>query len=166
MAALEQQNQSASSLDKETIILVADDSNIAAKLLTKTLRNLGFRAITTVMDGEQALHTFNLLHPHLVFLDIDMPQVNGLDVLRRMREIDPNAFAADFRYTFIVMVSAHSTITNIKEAVASGANGFIVKPYTPQKIGEMIEKFRKLGGHRPHGLEIRGNYDRAQKTNR
>jgi len=141
-------------VDKDMVILVADDDGMAIKLLCKILRDIGFRAISTAVDGEDAIQTFKLLHPHIVFLDIDMPRLDGLEVLHKIRETDPNALAADFRHSFIVMISAHSTVTNIKQAVASGANGFIVKPYTHQKIIEVIDKFQKTHGHKSPQLKL------------
>ncbi len=128
-------------LIKDPKVLIADDVDMAAKLLGSFVRRLGFRFITTSLDGEQALHAFTLVHPHLVFLDIEMPRMDGLEVLRRMREQDPHALAPHGRRTFITMVSAHSTLNHIQEAVKSGADGFLVKPYTNQKLAGIVKKF-------------------------
>ena len=70
-----------------------------------------------------------------------MPRVDGLEVLRQMREKDPHVDSAASRRTFISMVSGHNTLGNIQEAMAAGADGFVVKPYNRQKIMDIVGRF-------------------------
>ncbi|MDH5259607.1 MAG: response regulator, partial [Gammaproteobacteria bacterium] len=73
--------------------------------------------------------------PDITFLDIEMPDGDGLEVLKYIKDNKVK--------TFSVMVSAHGTFENVKNAMDSGADGFIVKPYSEKKVVEMIKKYRK-----------------------
>ncbi|CAK0752300.1 putative Response regulator receiver domain-containing protein [Gammaproteobacteria bacterium] len=123
--------------NQDAVVLVADDQELARSLLDKLLRTIGFRTIHTVSDGAWALQTFTNLHPALLFLDIEMPRINGLEVLRRIRETDTK--------TFITIVSAHSTVGNVKQALATGANSFVVKPYNYRKVEDVVKKWILTG---------------------
>lgn len=122
-------------MDKETRILVADDVAIMRDLLKSVLRNLGYHNIVEASNGEAALKEFEGPDwPRLAFLDIEMPKVNGLEVLRDVRREHPR--------TFVAIVSAAGTLENLQEAIAQGADAFIVKPYKAGKIHEVIAKFQ------------------------
>jgi len=116
-------------------VLVADDQLVMRDLLTALLRNLKIHKIDSAADGTQAIDQFRKTQHDIVFLDIDMPETDGLGALKKMIEIKPDAF--------IVMVSGNSSIDNVKAALQLGSKGFIVKPYSTSKINDMINKHRK-----------------------
>ena len=104
-------------------VLIADDTGPARVVLRALLRrftaNLGIREART---GAEAFKLWESLRPRLTFLDIDMPNTDGLEALRRIREVQKDAFVA--------IVSGCSSTDNVKRALSMGANAFIVKPYS------------------------------------
>ena len=114
-------------------ILIVDDIPVMRSLLKKILRESGYGNVTEAANGEIALEKFKLQTYSMVMLDINMPIKDGVTVLKEIREIDPDVF--------VVMVSADSTVDNIKSTLALGVNGFIVKPYSAAKISGIIQKF-------------------------
>lgn len=114
-------------------ILIVDDIPVMRSLLKKILRESGYGNVTEAANGEIALEKFKLQTYSMVLLDINMPIKDGVTVLKEIREIDPDVF--------VVMVSADSTVDNIKSTLALGVNGFIVKPYSAAKISGIIQKF-------------------------
>lgn len=120
--------------------LIADDMEEMRLLLQKTLESLGINVIAQVGDGESALQVIAAQQPDLCFLDIDMPGKSGLEILR---EIASRRIA-----TYSVIISGHSTIDNVKAAIAEGAKAFVVKPYTFDKVKHAVDRyFSSL--HRP-----------------
>jgi two-component system chemotaxis response regulator CheY len=123
--------------NKNFPILIADDEPFMRDLLASSLRNCGYDNIRFAHDGEQAIKL--LSEPacaiKMAFLDISMPGFSGLEVLGKVKINLPNCF--------FVVVSAHSAIENVISALTEGARGFIVKPYTDQKIRDVINKFHK-----------------------
>jgi two-component system, response regulator, stage 0 sporulation protein F len=75
-------------MDPKKILIVDDEEGILL-LYKEELEEEGF-GVVTAMNGEQALHIFNESPPNLVILDINMPGINGIQVLRQMKEINPN----------------------------------------------------------------------------
>lgn len=118
----------------EMKILIADDQLAMRELLKTILRTLRISNIDVVGDGEQALACYRQQRYDMVFLDIEMPELDGFSALGQIRGMDPAAF--------VVMVSAHSSVDNIKKSLDLGARGFVVKPYTSSKIADMLKKYR------------------------
>lgn len=134
-------------------VLVVDDVNACRQLLRSCITQLhaeqelsnakvrfhhaengvnALEAIDKIMRVENELGSDDASNI-LVFLDIDMPKQDGLMTLEQLKE----------RYTdiFVVMVSGHTTIDNIRGALESGANGFIAKPFNIEKIKEAFLKY-------------------------
>jgi two-component system chemotaxis response regulator CheY len=68
-----------------------------------------------------------------VFLDIELPDGDGKELIAEINKINEKIN--------VVMVSAHSTVDNVKDAIERGAKGFVVKPFSPKKIAAMLKKF-------------------------
>ncbi|MBI1891466.1 MAG: response regulator [Burkholderiales bacterium] len=118
-----------------TSVLIADDNNISLELLRGILASLGYSNIKRAKDGEAVLKFYGDEKPEVIFLDINMPGKNGLDTLKDLREINPNAF--------VVMVTGESSAENIQQSLARGAQGFVVKPYSAGRIKDVLEKYQK-----------------------
>jgi DNA-binding NtrC family response regulator len=112
-------------------ILVADDDTYIQEVLGDRLESLGYRVLR-VGDGKLALEMIERQDPHLVFLDIEMPGMKGLDVLRELRKRDK-----DFP---IVMITAYGSIDLAVEAMKEGAYDFIPKPFKATHIAHVVEK--------------------------
>jgi CheY-like chemotaxis protein len=114
-------------------ILVADDDTSARNLLVTMLREAGFRDIVHAADGQRALALLREPVPFaLAFLDIEMPGYSGLEVLELAREQQP-----DCRW---VVVSGNSAVENVLAGLRAGANGFVVKPYSMNKIFDVLAR--------------------------
>jgi len=100
-------------------VLVVDDEPDAVELLTEFLRAKGYEVITA-SDGEEALRKVKEDRPHLILLDVRMPRLNGMEVLRRVREID--------REVGVIMVTAVNEEETGREALKLGAFDYITKP--------------------------------------
>ncbi len=118
-------------------ILIADDEGEMRALLASVLRSCGFLFIHHASNGAEALrmlgqkdHVINI-----AFLDITMPGMSGIDVLKQAKQVRPDCFC--------VIVSGHSDLDNVRGALEAGARGFIVKPYNTQKILDVLTKFEK-----------------------
>jgi CheY-like chemotaxis protein len=114
-------------------VLIADDVPLVRQLLTSMLREQGIQKIDTVDNGRVAVSHFFRHQPHLVFLDIDMPFIDGLDVLCQIKRWSPE--------TFVCMVSGNSTLMNLQEAKACGVDAFLVKPLSRLNLQRVLKKF-------------------------
>ncbi|TLM80582.1 MAG: response regulator [Actinobacteria bacterium] len=112
-------------------ILVVDDAAFMRMMIRDILSKEGY-TIHEAVNGRDALDKFEEVRPDLVTMDITMPEMNGLDALRAIREID-----ADAR---ILMVSAMGQQKMIVEALEAGALDFLVKPFQPTKVLETVKK--------------------------
>jgi two-component system chemotaxis response regulator CheY len=121
-------------------VLIADDTTPAREILASLLRqSVTGITIEQARDGREALVTWRMTQPRITFLDIDMPNQDGLGVLKAIRSTSPNAFVA--------IVSGNSSSQHVKAALEAGANGFVVKPFKPQRIVDVLERYRKVTGH-------------------
>lgn len=118
------------SKDMGNILIIDDEKNIIDSL-TSILKEEGF-SVFSAPDGKQGLALFEQVRPRVVLLDVWMPEMDGLDVLRRMREKDGDAV--------IVVISGHGTISTAVEAVKLGANDFLEKPLSIEKVLEVISR--------------------------
>lgn len=116
----------------ENCVLIVDDAAFMRSMLKKIIAGISGCLIQEAQDGEQALRFYEESHPGLVLLDISMPGMSGIEVLKELRRRDPEAF--------IVMCSAIGQESMIREAIENGASDFIIKPFKPEQI---IAVFRR-----------------------
>jgi DNA-binding NtrC family response regulator len=114
----------------ETILVVDDDPYIQ-EALGDRLESLGYR-VARASDGNQALELIDHQDPQMVFLDIEMPGMKGLDVLREIR-----AREKDFP---VVMITAYGSVDLAVEAMKEGAYDFIPKPFKANHVALVVEK--------------------------
>jgi CheY-like chemotaxis protein len=100
-------------------VLVVDDEPDAVELLQEFLTGKGYEVLTAA-NGNEALQKLKAERPHLILLDVRMPGMNGLEALRRIREID--------REVGVIMVTAVNEEETGREALRLGAFDYIVKP--------------------------------------
>jgi two-component system chemotaxis response regulator CheY len=114
-----------------TRILIVDDNSVMRRLLRGLLRvDEALLVVGEASDGEQAIAMAQQLMPDVICLDIEMPKIGGLDVLEKLQELVPSAS--------VLMVSAHTDRQTVETAIARGAAGFIVKPYSARRVLEAI----------------------------
>ncbi|MBR3936530.1 MAG: response regulator [Bacteroidaceae bacterium] len=102
-------------------VLIVDDIPVNIILLKTMLARINVQILTAV-DGGQALETVRKLKPELVLLDIQMPVMNGLDVLKKMKN------SPELKDIPVIMVSAYTSPEDIEQSMSLGASGFIKKP--------------------------------------
>jgi DNA-binding NtrC family response regulator len=115
----------------DEMILVVDDDPYIQEALGDRLESLGYR-VARASDGKQALELIDHQDPQMVFLDIEMPGMKGLDVLREIRTREK-----DFP---VVMITAYGSIDLAVEAMKEGAYDFVPKPFKPSHIALVVEK--------------------------
>lgn len=122
-------------------VMIADDDGAMRSLLAMVLKEHGYRDFVYASDGHQAVELIRTggAAVGLAFLDIDMPGFTGLEVLALARQHRPGCAC--------VIVSAHSAVDNVMAAIRGGAAGFVVKPYSAQRIAEVLGKIE--GGSHP-----------------
>ena len=113
-------------------ILIIDDAYTVREYLRQTLIHLGISQVHEAADGSRGMSVFNQHQHDLVFLDIELPDINGQQLLQQIKT------QAD--KTHVVMVTAHNSVDNVRNSIASGASGFIAKPFSPQKIKNIVER--------------------------
>jgi two-component system, chemotaxis family, chemotaxis protein CheY len=113
-------------------VFVADDDDVARGLLKSVLIAAGLHVVGEAADGKQALGEIKRLNPDVVCLDIDMPQMSGLDVLARVRHGNDKLIA--------LIVTASPTAQNVREAIQVKADGVIAKPFNQDKIANEISR--------------------------
>ncbi|MFQ5469963.1 MAG: response regulator transcription factor [Gammaproteobacteria bacterium] len=112
-------------------VLIADDKAIMRELLKVILREIDIFDVLESSNGVSAVEIFSEHQPDIVFLDINMPEKDGLQTLKEIKLLKPQVF--------VIMITGHSSIENVKTAISYGANGFIVKPYNSQKIIDLLQ---------------------------
>jgi len=114
-------------------ILIIDDEGDLCWLLSNTLQKKGYNISTanTISDGTALLKEA----PDLLFLDLKLPDGDGMDLLPRIREITPQ--------TLVVIISAYGSEEKRGEAKEEGVYSFLDKPFTEEKILEAIEQFQE-----------------------
>lgn len=114
-------------------IMLVDDAAFMRMMIKNTLTQQGYTDIVEAQDGAEAVTKFAAENPDLVFMDITMPNMDGLQALKKIKEDHPGAR--------IVMCTAMGQETMVLDAIKSGAQDFIVKPFTPERIAETAKKF-------------------------
>lgn len=115
-------------------VLVIDDSSTMRKIVSRALRQAGldFDEILEAADGQEALNLLENENVDLILSDINMPNMDGIEFLRQKREIDA------IKNIPVVMITTEGGADIIGEAKELGAAGNIKKPFTPDKINEVI----------------------------
>ena len=119
--------------------LVVDDSRAVRMILARTLRDLGYE-VREAANGREALEVLEAEKPvRLMLVDWNMPEVNGLEVLKRLRQ-NP-----EFSSLVVVMVTTETELDQMAAALEAGANEYVMKPFTKDIL---IEKLQLAGIHR------------------
>jgi two-component system, chemotaxis family, chemotaxis protein CheY len=116
----------------QSSILIVDDVSSVRYFLNQNLRIMGAETVLEACSGQQALLAVSTSNPDVVFLDIELPDSNGHELLTRIKALQPDCQ--------VVIMSAHSTVENVKRSVEGGAVGFMAKPFTPQKIQATLRR--------------------------
>lgn len=127
-------------IDKGMKILVVDDFPTMRRIVRTLLKELGFTNVDEAEDGQEALAKLKSGGFQLVVSDWNMPNLDGLEMLRHIRADEA------LKHLPVLMVTAEAKKENIIAAAKAGASGYVVKPFTAATLEEKLNKiFEKLG---------------------
>lgn len=115
-------------------VLIVDDAAFMRISIKNMLTKNGYDVVGEAENGQVAVEMYKELSPDIVTMDITMPVMTGLDALKEITKVDPQSK--------VVMVSAMGQEAMVRDAIVSGAKGFIVKPFKEEGI---IAAIKKLG---------------------
>ncbi|MBX6394178.1 MAG: response regulator [Alicyclobacillaceae bacterium] len=113
-------------------ILIVDDAAFMRMMIKEILTKHGYEVVGEAVNGVQAVEKYQELKPDLVTLDITMPEMDGIEALKRIRQIDPQAK--------VIMCSAMGQQAMVIDAIQAGAKDFIVKPFQADRVIEAVRK--------------------------
>ena len=113
-------------------ILICDDAAFMRMMIKDILTKNGYNIAGEAENGAKAVEKYNETKPDLVLMDITMPEMDGIQALKKIKELDPSAN--------IIMCSAMGQQAMVIEAIQSGAKDFIVKPFQAERVLEAVKK--------------------------
>ncbi|HEX3075860.1 MAG TPA: response regulator [Lachnospiraceae bacterium] len=113
-------------------VLIVDDAAFMRLAIKQMLEKNGFEQIEEAATGIEAVEKYKSLSPDIVTMDITMPDMDGIEALKKIMEYDPKAK--------VVMVSAMGQESMVKDAIISGAKNFIVKPIKEDQLIKTLIK--------------------------
>jgi two-component system chemotaxis response regulator CheY len=124
-------------------ILIAEDNFVSRKLLNKQLAGLG--EVDVASNGKEAITAVEMaINDHalydMIFLDIMMPEINGLQALVKIRKLESQHGLDEKHTSKIIMTSAHSDKQVVENAIQANCNAYLIKPVTKERLYEEIEK--------------------------
>lgn len=112
--------------------LIADDSNLARVVLINAAKQAGFDQFDQAQDGLEAIERIKHNHYDVVFMDWNMPNMQGIDAVRAIRAMG--------KTMPIIMVTGLADQMHVNEAIAAGVNNYLIKPFKPETAITKIEE--------------------------
>ena len=113
-------------------ILICDDAAFMIMMIKDILTKNGYNIVGEAENGAKAVEKYAELKPDLVLMDITMPEMDGIEALKKIKAADANAS--------IIMCSAMGQQAMVIESIQSGAKDFIVKPFQADRVLEAVQK--------------------------
>ncbi|MDD3367745.1 MAG: response regulator [Lachnospiraceae bacterium] len=113
-------------------ILVCDDAAFMRMMIKDILIKNGYNVSGEAENGVKAVEKYNEVKPDLVLMDITMPEMDGIEALKKIKECDPSAT--------VIMCSAMGQQAMVIESIQAGAKDFIVKPFQADRVLEAVKK--------------------------
>ena len=113
-------------------ILIVDDAAFMRMMIKDILTKNGYEIAAEAENGQKAVEKYAEVRPDLVLMDITMPEMDGIQSLKKIKELDPAAN--------VIMCSAMGQQAMVIEAIQSGAKDFIVKPFQAERVLEAVKK--------------------------
>ena len=113
-------------------ILICDDAAFMRMMIKDILTKNGYNVAGEAENGVKAVEKYNELKPDLVLMDITMPEMDGIQALKKIKEADSSAL--------VIMCSAMGQQAMVIESIQAGAKDFIVKPFQADKVIEAVKK--------------------------
>jgi len=113
-------------------ILICDDAAFMRMMIKDILTKNGYNVVAEAENGAKAVEKYDEAKPDLVLMDITMPEMDGIQALKKIKEKDPNAV--------VIMCSAMGQQAMVIDSIQSGARDFIVKPFQADRVIEAVKK--------------------------
>lgn len=113
-------------------IMICDDAAFMRMMIKDILTKNGYNVAAEAENGAKAVEKYNEIKPDLVMMDITMPEMDGIQALKKIKEMDPKAT--------VIMCSAMGQQAMVIESIQSGAKDFIVKPFQADRVIEAVKK--------------------------
>ncbi|MBE6064857.1 response regulator [Clostridium cochlearium] len=113
-------------------VLIVDDAAFMRMMIKDILEKNGFEVVGEANNGIKAVELYKKEKPDVVTMDITMPDMDGIEAVKEIKSIDPDAK--------VIMCSAMGQQTMVMDAIKAGAKDFIVKPFQPDRVLEAIKK--------------------------
>jgi two-component system chemotaxis response regulator CheY len=113
-------------------ILICDDAAFMRMMIKDILSKNGYNVVGEAENGLVAVEKYAETNPDLVLMDITMPEMDGINALKKIKEKDPNAS--------VIMCSAMGQQAMVIESIQAGAKDFIVKPFQADRVLEAVKK--------------------------
>lgn len=117
-------------------VLIVDDAAFMRMAIKNILVKNGFQVVGEAENGSVGFLKYMELKPDIVTMDVTMPEMDGIEALKKIMANDAKAN--------VIMITAMGQEPMVKEAIISGAKGFIVKPFREETILSVFNKFSKL----------------------
>ncbi len=115
-------------------VLIVDDSASMRQLVSFALRDAGYNVVDAI-NGKDAMNKLNGTKIEMVITDLNMPEMDGIEFIKQVRN-NPG-----YKFTPIVMLTTESQESKKQEGKQAGASGWIVKPFTPEQLIDIVKKF-------------------------
>ena len=123
----------------ELNVLVVEDEPTMRQMLTEMLYAVGANRVVETGDATTGMEAFAADSFQIIMLDLGLPDRDGHDVMKEIKQQD--------RQQHVVLVTADDSIESIQRAITAGANGYVVKPYSREKIQDVVNNYMMV--HRP-----------------
>jgi len=115
-----------------TRVLIVDDAAFMRMMIKDILEKNGYDVVAEANNGIKAVEMYKREKPDIVTMDITMPDMDGIEAVKAIREFDPSAK--------IIMCSAMGQQSMVMDAIRAGAKDFVVKPFQPDRVLEAMSK--------------------------
>ena len=121
---------------QNNLVIVIDDDEIMCLSCEQILAKAGYR-VETFGSGHEGIERLKVVRPPLLVVDIKMPELDGFEVIKIVRKIDPDLV--------IVVITGYATIETAVDAMKAGAYDFLPKPFTPSELRLIIDRVSSAG---------------------
>jgi two-component system chemotaxis response regulator CheY len=111
--------------------LIVDDTQFMRKMAADCLKQNGYEVVGEATNGREAIELYEELIPDIVLMDLTMPEMNGIDAIKEILKLDPDAV--------VLICSASNQQDLIFDALEAGAKGYLMKPFNPVRLIEIIQ---------------------------
>ena len=140
-------------MNTKAAILIVDDENVVRDSLGKWFEEEGY-SVDTANSSREALQMLSRQRWDLALVDIKMPGMDGLELHRKMREVDPGII--------VIMMTGYASVETAVEALKDGAYDYIMKPFDPEDLARVVSKALEMRRTRDENLRLRESLEQVQ----